>query len=326
MAYPNDHQEPGIFHQNNSKGHFIDVINMTDYFESVFFHFHNPPEVFDDETGYSHLFRPSIFPPVNIKGESSSHAAQVSSPAAPVINTGVVPRTARKKQENPPKTLIEPPKVIHRPFNQALIDSLHPTLKRIIDSWSGETRECQERVLNKMIKELSPESQNSIRHFKHGTDKVDIKSVRRLSQLCGPGGALCLVNRNGSQSGVSSIVCAKCQKSFDGNPVQTYAHHLLTFHWNIKPFVCCASDCGKRFAWTHDRDRHERSKHHLYRRKAYELAMKEEAWQEAVDGQVEAPHRQAETTAYHHTAYPPPDPKVYQAFKGYNHLSNTWES
>jgi hypothetical protein len=166
-----------------------------------------------------------------------------------------------------------------------------------------------------MVKELDKGPQNVIRDFAHGTVSVDVDTLRQiLDALCGPEGKLCLVNRGGTQSGVSSIVCNKCQKSFDSNPVQAYAHHLVTIHWQVKAFACYASRCHKRFAWTHDRDRHERSKHGLYRRKAYDLAMKQEA-EEAAQSLVHVETPGLLTDAE----------RMYQAFRGYNEWTNSWE-
>ena len=266
----------------------------------------NPP----DGYGVALLYQRSIFPPTNRKDEScfptvpSSYPAyDASSPEPP-------------QAEKPAPILLEPHKPEHSIINQWIIEALHPTLKRIVESWSGETRESQETVLNKMIKELEKDSQNIIRYIAQGSVNLDINHLRRLlSPLCGSEGKLCLVNRAGTQSGVSSIVCNKCEKSFDGNPVQAYAHHLITFHWDIKAFACHASPCKKRFAWTHDRDRHERSKHNLYRRKAYDLAMKQEAEEVARrKAKPEAP--KALTDAE----------RMYQAFRGYNEWTNSWDS
>jgi hypothetical protein len=265
----------------------------------------NTPDYYD---GVGGLYQGSIFPPAHPKVEYC--LSTVSSPPS-----GASPYPEPAQVEKPAPILIEPPKPGHSIINQWIIEALHPTVKRIVESWSGESRESQEKVLNKMIKELDKDSQNVIRQFAHGSVKVDIEHLRRiLDPLCGSNGRLCLVNRGGSQSGVSSIVCNQCQKSFDGNPVQAYAHHLITFHWEIKAFACYATSCNKRFAWTHDRDRHERSKHNLYRRKAYDLAMKHEAEEGArTKAPKEAP--KALTDAE----------KLYLAFRGYNELTNSWE-
>ncbi|XP_031394952.1 transcription factor IIIA [Punica granatum] len=40
--------------------------------------------------------------------------------------------------------------------------------------------------------------------------------------------------------------------------------HVKAVHLNLKPFVCCYKECGKRFSYKHVRDNHEKTGCHVY--------------------------------------------------------------
>ncbi|KAM7280261.1 hypothetical protein ACFE04_007395 [Oxalis oulophora] len=65
----------------------------------------------------------------------------------------------------------------------------------------------------------------------------------------------------------SSLEKIECE--FDGclHTFSTQANlrkHIKAVHAGIKPFICCFSGCGMRFAYKHVRDRHEKSGCHVY--------------------------------------------------------------
>lgn len=266
----------------------------------------NPPDQPGYDVSVNGLYQPGIFPSNDTKSRRFYEQAPASSPASSHRNRAPTPYKRPPPKGQP--ILIEPPPAQHSPPVRSLIDALPSTLRRIIESWSGDTEATQRLVLNKMIEALDANSQSIIRSFVDGTATLNITFLPQLlAPLCGLTGTLCSVVRNGNQSGVSSISCNLCSTSFESNAVQAFAHHLITCHWRIKVFTCYVSRCNKPFAWTQDRDRHEKTIHTAYRRKAYDIAVKQGPGHDRPKELTEAE-------------------KIYEAFKGYNMLENKWEN
>ncbi|KIM30221.1 hypothetical protein M408DRAFT_22252 [Serendipita vermifera MAFF 305830] len=261
-------------------------------------------------TGVEILYNPAVFVKTFQGDFSSSIRPQ---PPTPADNSKLGPQRTRKPRPHPERSTKEHPiaietlRIEHSPAHTRLIENLPSTLRRIIESWSGDTSATQSAVLERMLNELDDDSRRTIDSIAYTSVPFQASAlVRLLDALCGPTGKLCLVVRNGSQSGVSSITCNKCKASFTRNAVQAYAHHMITEHWKMKVFACFAAKCGRSFAWTQDRDRHEKTKHNAYRKKAYDSVVKQQP-------EPEIPQALSQPQ------------QVYQALQGYNMLEDKWE-
>lgn len=137
-------------------------------------------------------------------------------------------------------------------LSKAISKALPSPLNSVLRSWAGTEREA---VLAKVLEEVDTDL--------HSMSRINPTRWRGiLSPLCGMDGPLCSARQDGPRKRLISITCHKCPKVFDRrNPIEKYAHHLITDHYEITPFKCQHANCGAAFSWSQDCRRHEKTIH-----------------------------------------------------------------